>query len=407
MCIRDRIKVVFSNSNTPGEGEHKIMEFLRHYKHSPEYDPNTRHCLYGLDADLIMLALVSHEPHMIIFREIVEQKSMRAKSLKGINRSIFTKQIEHEILYVSILREYFEIEYGALRPSLPFKFDLERIIDDFIFFSLFVGNDFIPYLYTIDINYGSLDEIIRIYKEVLPELGDYVTLAGDIQWGCAEKIFKRVGESELTNFQARLAESNMCLKSGDKATKNVDKAKILLEKKKLKVEQLKASGKLHEYKTYLRAKQDVEKEDDGSDLDPSEVPDSDVSLVGDEDIIEREDEENDEYAMYSIEVNKEFLEEFCGTYKDNIAEAKRLYYKLKFQFDTAEEQGKKSLDTLIYKYLEGLQWVLYYYYKGVKHWGWYYSYHYAPLVSDISLSLIHICRCRRYAVCRSRWSPYH
>eukprot|EP00826_Nyctotherus_ovalis_P061688 TRINITY_DN8800_c0_g3_i2.p1 TRINITY_DN8800_c0_g3~~TRINITY_DN8800_c0_g3_i2.p1 ORF type:complete len:274 (-),score=47.66 TRINITY_DN8800_c0_g3_i2:16-837(-) len=25
----------------------------------------------------------------------------------------------------------------------------------------------------------------------------------------------------------------------------------------------------------------------------------------------------------------------------------------------------------------------------------------------LSLSLIHICRCRRYAVCRSRWSPYH
>eukprot|EP00826_Nyctotherus_ovalis_P037054 TRINITY_DN3352_c0_g1_i10.p1 TRINITY_DN3352_c0_g1~~TRINITY_DN3352_c0_g1_i10.p1 ORF type:complete len:216 (-),score=60.30 TRINITY_DN3352_c0_g1_i10:21-668(-) len=28
-------------------------------------------------------------------------------------------------------------------------------------------------------------------------------------------------------------------------------------------------------------------------------------------------------------------------------------------------------------------------------------------LSNISLSLIHICRCRRYAVCRSRWSPYH
>eukprot|EP00826_Nyctotherus_ovalis_P007436 TRINITY_DN11862_c0_g1_i5.p1 TRINITY_DN11862_c0_g1~~TRINITY_DN11862_c0_g1_i5.p1 ORF type:complete len:103 (+),score=6.56 TRINITY_DN11862_c0_g1_i5:116-424(+) len=27
--------------------------------------------------------------------------------------------------------------------------------------------------------------------------------------------------------------------------------------------------------------------------------------------------------------------------------------------------------------------------------------------SNSSLSLIHICRCRRYAVCRSRWSPYH
>eukprot|EP00826_Nyctotherus_ovalis_P036938 TRINITY_DN3323_c0_g1_i7.p1 TRINITY_DN3323_c0_g1~~TRINITY_DN3323_c0_g1_i7.p1 ORF type:complete len:208 (-),score=43.95 TRINITY_DN3323_c0_g1_i7:17-604(-) len=29
------------------------------------------------------------------------------------------------------------------------------------------------------------------------------------------------------------------------------------------------------------------------------------------------------------------------------------------------------------------------------------------ICSVSNLSLIHICRCRRYAVCRSRWSPYH
>eukprot|EP00826_Nyctotherus_ovalis_P040926 TRINITY_DN4072_c0_g2_i1.p3 TRINITY_DN4072_c0_g2~~TRINITY_DN4072_c0_g2_i1.p3 ORF type:complete len:115 (-),score=24.57 TRINITY_DN4072_c0_g2_i1:10-354(-) len=29
------------------------------------------------------------------------------------------------------------------------------------------------------------------------------------------------------------------------------------------------------------------------------------------------------------------------------------------------------------------------------------------LAKGEKLSLIHICRCRRYAVCRSRWSPYH
>eukprot|EP00826_Nyctotherus_ovalis_P039155 TRINITY_DN3739_c0_g1_i8.p1 TRINITY_DN3739_c0_g1~~TRINITY_DN3739_c0_g1_i8.p1 ORF type:complete len:287 (-),score=63.81 TRINITY_DN3739_c0_g1_i8:13-873(-) len=28
-------------------------------------------------------------------------------------------------------------------------------------------------------------------------------------------------------------------------------------------------------------------------------------------------------------------------------------------------------------------------------------------IMEMWLSLIHICRCRRYAVCRSRWSPYH
>eukprot|EP00826_Nyctotherus_ovalis_P024344 TRINITY_DN18842_c0_g1_i2.p1 TRINITY_DN18842_c0_g1~~TRINITY_DN18842_c0_g1_i2.p1 ORF type:complete len:225 (+),score=36.41 TRINITY_DN18842_c0_g1_i2:102-677(+) len=30
-----------------------------------------------------------------------------------------------------------------------------------------------------------------------------------------------------------------------------------------------------------------------------------------------------------------------------------------------------------------------------------------PFARELELSLIHICRCRRYAVCRSRWSPYH
>lgn len=47
----------------------------------------------------------------------------------------------------------------------------------------------------------------------------------------------------------------------------------------------------------------------------------------------------------------------------------------------------KTLDLLITKYLEGLQFVLLYYYQGCPSWSWYFPFYYAPMTSDISLFL--------------------
>ena len=69
------------------------------------------------------------------------------------------------------------LEYKDLIGKLRFPFDLERIIDDFVFFCFFIGNDlithksftkigndFLPSQSTLDIADGSLDKLIELYK---------------------------------------------------------------------------------------------------------------------------------------------------------------------------------------------------------------------------------------------------
>ena len=53
LCAHAQILV--SDASEPGEGEHKIMRLVRSLRARPDYHPNTRHAVFGQDADLLLL----------------------------------------------------------------------------------------------------------------------------------------------------------------------------------------------------------------------------------------------------------------------------------------------------------------------------------------------------------------
>ena len=63
--------ILISGHLVPGEGEHKIMKFIREMKNEPDYNVNLSHWIYGEDADLLIMGM--HNTKIIVIREGVRQ----------------------------------------------------------------------------------------------------------------------------------------------------------------------------------------------------------------------------------------------------------------------------------------------------------------------------------------------
>ena len=170
-----------------------------------------------------MLGLATHEPHFRVLREdvffqeskartcrICGQKGHIADACKGE-----VKQKEGDFgekdralaqkpfiwLHVSILREYLEAEMYV--PQQPFRFDLERALDDWVFMCFFVGNDFLPHLPSLDIREDGIDTLIAIWRDNIPSMGGYVTKDGHVDLERAQFILDGLAKQEDAIFRRR------------------------------------------------------------------------------------------------------------------------------------------------------------------------------------------------------------
>jgi 5'-3' exoribonuclease 2 len=141
------------------------MSFIRHQRIQNGYNPLTTHVVCGLDADLIMLALASHEPNFYILREkfYYKKKTAPGHFVAPFHKTTPALQ-SFEFVSIGDLRYLLEEEFRVLKHSLSFGFDIERVLDDFVFLCFFVGNDFLPHLPCMTIYEGAIDRLIRLYK---------------------------------------------------------------------------------------------------------------------------------------------------------------------------------------------------------------------------------------------------
>ncbi|KAF8897241.1 XRN 5'-3' exonuclease N-terminus-domain-containing protein [Infundibulicybe gibba] len=212
------MQVIISDAGVPGEGEHKIMDYIRRQRSNPGHDPNTRHVIYGLDADLIMLALATHEPHFRVLREDVfandtspsacrmcGQEGHYAAQCTGTKADIKKKPPAEKkpfiFLDVAILREYLEVELDV--PNAPFPFSLEQAIDDWVLLIFFVGNDFLPHLPSLEIREGAIDTLLKIWKQELPRMGGYLSNHGQLELSRAQIILEGLAKREDEIFRRR------------------------------------------------------------------------------------------------------------------------------------------------------------------------------------------------------------
>ena len=181
--------IILSDSSQPGEGEAKILDYIKDTPIPLEAD-----VIYGLDADLIMLGLLSNSNNIFLLREPVHY-DMKVS-------------IPFMLFNITLLRHYVSVECGledvdhegnAILNASTYD---KNTVWDYVVLCFLQGNDFMPSLSFLKIRHNGIEMTVEIYKKIRSELNQYLVVR--------EKHTKRFEVNYM--FLVKILE---CLKSNE------------------------------------------------------------------------------------------------------------------------------------------------------------------------------------------------
>lgn len=211
------LKVIYSGSSIPGEGEQKIMNYLRNlesenqkkgkgfiYEGNEIYDGEDlkrRHVIYSPDADLIFLTLIFNKINVKVLKEDLFFEEQQKKNICEK-----CKKRGHLTEYCSILKFFSMviIDSSELKKSIIQEYHVQikrhfnpvRMISDFIFLGFLAGNDFLPTISCFDVRFEAIKNLISLQSEYFNKIGYYITEKNKVNFSNLKRFLKILSKYE-------------------------------------------------------------------------------------------------------------------------------------------------------------------------------------------------------------------
>jgi 5'-3' exoribonuclease 2 len=331
------LKIVIDDSSVPGEGEHKIISYIRKLRQDNNYDTSTTHVIHGLDGDLL-LALALHEPNIYIVRD--SSKTALPPLL--------------DLVHVNVLRKRLINEFST---DVLLSLDAERMLDDFIFICTFCGNDFVPHLPGLAVhvekkNGGGLNFLLESYKNYMIRNSKVKDRDFYLTNGASMNV-----ESVLSFLRSIAGKCNEIVNNSVARGSRSHNLKQFYTKQIVEKPRWKPPKFFVKEIEYHRQKRSGDKKN--------------VRMAW-ERIVQKA----------AIRISDTSISKVCLHPQVHVATEAGMtrYYMVKH--DVPKEQVNELRQSLVTHYLQALDWVWSYYKTGLKSWTWFYPHHFAPLVSD-------------------------